>query len=688
MIKSKQNSKLAIKIPIQIIGIISVIMIIICIVLSIVLFNLMSERVLSEIKYINEANSNKAQSYLDKMYTLSKAITLEVTRYKTLDFDLANNMLISSLNGVLEDDNIFSAYFAFEPNKYFENTPNGLSYYAFRDGSKIKMDILNDYSVYSTGDYYATTKDIMSTHITEPYAYELTTGETVWLISLSNPIFGENGEFIGVATCDILTNYISDLSFDLGNYKNSYNYILTNTGTYIAHSSDNKIVGSAYQSAAEIDRSIMEAVKSGDNVNQEGTNSIFGGKALVLHTPIHVEGTDSTWSSGFVVSQKEITASVSFVIVIVAVIALIGLIVLAVFNYLILKKALNPIKSVMKLAENMKQGILTSDDEIEIKTNDELGELTRIFQETSSTLNGYITDIAFVLDNISIGNLKIGVGKEYIGDFKSISTSLNKIIGSLNTTFNEIQITADEVASGSEQVAGASQQLSQGATEQASSVEELAATIQEISNVVQHSAKNSLDANNKATHLGNELNNGNQQMQKMVSAMNIINEKSSEIKKIIKTIEDIAFQTNILALNAAVEAARAGAAGKGFAVVADEVRNLASKSSEAAKNTTELIEDTIKAVQNGTIIADNTARTLLEVVEETSKIIIIIDSISKETQEQASSIEQITIGMDQISSVIQTNSATAEESAASSEELSSQAETMKNLVGKFQLKSF
>lgn len=687
MKNKKHKSRLAVKIPMQIIGIITVVMIIICIVLGILLYNLMSETVKTEINYIDEANANKAQAYLDKMYTLSNSLSQEVARYINLDNEIAKNMLIDSLKGALDDDNIFSTYFAFEPNKYFENTPNGLSYYAFRDGSKINMDILNDYDIYSTADYYATARDNMSTHITEPYSYELTTGETVWLITLSSPILDEYGKFIGVANCDILTSSISNLSYDLGNFETAYSYILTEAGTYIAHTSNNEVIGSTYQNINESDNNIMNAVRSGESIIQDGTNSIFGGKALVLHAPINVEGTDNTWSSGFVVSQKEITSSVVTVIVIVAAIALIGLIILAVFSYLILKKSLMPINIVMKLAEKMKQGILNSDEEIKITSNDELGELTQIFQETSLTLNGYVKDIAHVLDNISTGDLTIGVSKEYIGDFKSISISLNKIIDSLNTTFAEIQITADEVASGSEQVAGASQQLSQGATEQASSIEELSATIQEISNVVQNSAKNALNANSKATNLGDEIDKGNQQMQQMVNAMNIIDEKSKEIGKIIKAIEDIAFQTNILALNAAVEAARAGSAGKGFAVVADEVRNLASKSAEAAKNTTGLIEDTIKAVDDGTIIADNTAKTLIEVVEETKLIKNIINNISKETQEQASSIEQITIGMDQISSVVQTNSATAEESAASSEELSSQAETMKNLVSNFQLKS-
>lgn len=686
-IKRTKKSKLSVIIPMQIIGIISIIMLTICIVLSAILFNLMSVRVDSEVSYINQANANKAQSYLDKMNTIAKSLSSEVSRYNDLEQGIAEEMLKNSLNQVLEDDSIFSAYFAFEPNKYFENTPDGLSYYAFRDGTSIKMDILNDYATYSTGDYYATPKKIMSTHITQPYSYQLTTGETVWLITLSNPVLDKSGNFIGIASCDILSSSISDLQYDLGGYNTAYSYIITDGGTYIAHSSDKDIIGTAHEGIVEGDNSILGKLFSEVDVVLEGTNSVHGGKASVIHTPIHVDGTDSTWLSGYVVSEKEKSSSVYFVIIVVAIIAIIGLVILAAFSYLILKKSLKPIQGVMKLAENMKNGNLNSDEEIEIKTNDELGELTQIFRDTSESLNSYISDIAYVLNNLSSGNLKIDIEKEYIGDFKSISVSLKKIIESLNAMFNKIRMSADEVSASSEQVAMASQQLSQGATEQASSVEEFAATIQEISSAVKNSAKNANDANEKAKRLGFELDNGNHQMEQMIAAMEIINNKSSEIGKIIKAIEDIAFQTNILALNAAVEAARAGSAGKGFAVVADEVRNLASKSAEAAKDTTSLIEDTIKAVHNGTVIANNTEKTLLGVIEETNNIINIINNISKETQEQSSAIEQVTVGIEQISAVIQTNSATAEESAASSEELSGQSDMMKELLGVLQLKN-
>lgn len=217
-------------------------------------------------------------------------------------------------------------------------------------------------------------------------------------------------------------------------------------------------------------------------------------------------------------------------------------------------------------------------------------------------------------------------------------------------------------------------------------MEELAATINEISNQVKSNAENAHNVNKLADDVGLKMTESNQQMQTMIEAMKEISSSSSEIGKIIKTIEDIAFQTNILALNAAVEAARAGEAGKGFAVVADEVRNLASKSAEASKNTAVLIESSILAVEKGTKIADETAHTLLESVEGAQKVTRTIDQISKASEEQASSISQITQGIDQISNVVQTNSATAEESAAASEELSGQAQILKGLISQFKLK--
>ena len=313
---------------------------------------------------------------------------------------------------------------------------------------------------------------------------------------------------------------------------------------------------------------------------------------------------------------------------------------------------------------------------------EQVRRLIRKLQVIIDDENKFLAKMAagdFTVDSICEG--------EYTGGFHPLLVSFRGIAEKLNDTMLQISQSSAQVANGSEQVSSGAQALSQGATEQASSVQELAASISEISDKVNENADNAQQANAMAGSVSMEMNVSNDKMQQMMQAMGNISSCSGEIGKIIKTIEDIAFQTNILALNAAVEAARAGTAGKGFAVVADEVRNLAGKSAEASRNTSVLIENSMKAVENGTRIAGETAQSLLQAVNAVNEMTGIIEQISKASSEQAEAISQITMGIDQISSVVQTNSATAEESAAASEELSSQSQLMKSLVGRFKLKS-
>lgn len=307
--------------------------------------------------------------------------------------------------------------------------------------------------------------------------------------------------------------------------------------------------------------------------------------------------------------------------------------------------------------------------------------------QTITFLKRYVAEITHVLEEIGRGNLDLNITDDYLGDFQAIKTALNGITTSLSGTLSDINIAAGQVEIGSQQISNAGQDLSQGSTEQASSIQQLTASISEVATETKKNAINANEANDLAMKVRTSAEVGNSQMNRMVAAISDIIESSKSISKIIKVIDDIAFQTNILALNAAVEAARAGQHGKGFAVVAEEVRTLAARSAEAAKETTTLIEGSIDRVGAGSQIADQTEASLKEILTEIEKVSNLVDRIAQASNDQASEIAQITQGIEQVSQVVQTNSATAEESAAASEELSSQAEMLKQMVDAFQLKN-
>jgi methyl-accepting chemotaxis protein len=312
-----------------------------------------------------------------------------------------------------------------------------------------------------------------------------------------------------------------------------------------------------------------------------------------------------------------------------------------------------------------------------------MGRLADSMINSISILTLYIDEIDDVMHEISRGNLSTKIKQKFIGDFERIECSITESVDMLTVSLYQINESSAEVFSEAEQVALSAQALSQGAVEQSSSVEELSATIEEISEKIKINAQSAAFASDKAINMGDEIDLSNEGMKEMVVAMTEINNRSKEISKIIKTIEDIAFQTNILALNASVEAAHAGPAGKGFSVVADEVRNLANKSAEAAKNSTILIDDNMNAVSKGNILVQQTAMALSSVVLSSQNIANTINEISTASQEQAGSIEQIKIMVEKISAVVQENSAVSEESAAISEELSRQAQVLQEAVNKF-----
>ena len=478
---------------------------------------------------------------------------------------------------------------------------------------------------------------------------------------------------------------VADIKFS----ESSSAYIITSDGTTIAHSTNQTLfdeqsntieeakTDSSLSALADIETKMI-AGESG-----YGAYTFDGVKMIAAYAPI---ADTNGWSICVNAPESEFMSQTNAASVFIFILTVIILVIGVVFSYVAAMKIVTPISACAKRLELLSQGDLQT----EVPTFANKDEIKILSDSTASivtTMKAFVEDTDVILNSIANGDLTVSTNNEevYKGDFHSVLESLRSIIEGLNGMMLRISEAADQVNGGAEQVSSGAQALSQGATEQASSIQELAATIEEISDRVKTNAAHSEQASQKAAQVGEDMIASNEKMKQMIKAMNEISDSSSQIGKIIKSIEDISMQTNILALNAAVEAARAGEAGKGFAVVAEEVRSLASKSAEAAQNTTTLIEDSIAAIENGTQIANETAEFIMQTVSNTQDVVAKMDEINEASQQQAEAITQVTVGMDQISSVVQTNSATAEESAAASEELSSQANMMRELLAKLKL---
>lgn len=414
--------------------------------------------------------------------------------------------------------------------------------------------------------------------------------------------------------------------------------------------------------------------------NGTGTYSYGGVTKVVAYSPIeNMNG----WSIGVAAVRNEFMG-MFFLSLIITVVFVVAFTVFGIRNGIQLgKKIVHPITMVVDRLKLLAEGDLHSDTPIP-EVNDETAILMNSLTETTQDLRGVISDIDNHLAEISKGNFLIKVDGDFKGDFAQISESFRGIIRSLSAAMRNIDTNAECVQNGAMDLSGAAQMLAEGATDQASAIEELTATITEVSEKISINAQNAEKTREIVAGMGDQIVESNEHMKKNTEAMNNIREASDKIAEIISSIEEIADQTSLLALNASIEAAKAGDNGRGFAVVATQVGVLADQSSEAARNTKDLIQNALQAVDEGMQLANSTAESLLAVVDHVKVVNSSMSEIAEASDNQAMAVSQITEGINQIAGVIESNSATSEESAASSQELSSQADMLKELVGKFQ----
>lgn len=553
---------------------------------------------------------------------------------------------------------------------------NGFLYTGKMDASGFSSTGYN----YAEEDYFQQCKSTM-----KPYISDIMNDGEQMIFLLEVPIV-TNGHFDGVVYGGISADFLSDIVVNLAMGSDGVAYVLDKKGNIIGHREASIVKeGSNMIEAAKTDSSVEDVAAVNQRMVQGesgfGAYNFYGDNKFVGFAPI---GGNQEWSIAIETSQKEFKSSLDRSIILT--ILVIALVILATFPVAIKvgRSISNPIQSCVSRLEQMTDGDLHTPSP-QVESRDETAKLAKALETMLSRLNDVAQDVTYHLSKMAQGDFRENITRTYWGDFVAMEQSIKTIHNSLKETLSKISQSAESVASSAVQVSNGAQSLSQGATEQASTIQELSSTADGIAENARQTAATADEAGHFVSQAGAQLGVSVNYVQELNTAMEKISGSSTEISKIIDTIESIAFQTNILALNAAVEAARAGNAGKGFAVVADEVRNLASKSDEAAKATKELIEGSIAAVAEGGQVVNKVTESLDKTSSIAENVTIKVDAVVEAVESQTTAISQVTEGIVQISSVIQNTSSTSGESAATAQELSDQSILMNNLVRKFQL---
>ena len=578
---------------------------------------------------------------------------------------------------IRHDEYIMGAGVFFEPNAFQEGEPEYAMYLGRDNGDENKRFFkFLDYKFYGNGaeEYYTKASQEKVSHVVDPFVSSIT-GETIFVLIV--PILN-NGQFMGTVVVDLNVKMFNTLGIDeSGEGAKTFFDVINKDGKFVYSSNPDAVGKNLADYVGE--ENFKENIQS--RFDKETIFNVQDSHRVRYFAPLNID--DTSWYVQSAMSLDIYNEGKNQLLVALITAEVILFILLQLVLFTALKKSLQPLGKLAEESDKLANG--NFDIKVSYAQEDEIGRLVKSFNNIVKRLNYVVSDLQAKLTAFAQGDFgsEIKEDENYQGDFRPILTSLQDISTSLNGTLKNVHTSSSEVSGSADQVSSMAQRISEGTTKQASSIAELSKTMEDITEQIRHTTKQAEKAQQLGVVSGSHVETSNQKMTDMQGAMEEITEKSKEISKIIKTIDDIAFQTNILSLNAAIEAARAGEAGKGFAVVADEVGNLAKKSQEAAQNTSLLIEETIGAVQKGAKFTEETAEALQSVSESTNQVNDLIEEISKASEEESAGVSRLSEGLQEISAVVQENSATAEESAATAEELSAQANLMNDLISKF-----
>lgn len=615
----------------------------------------------------------------------TKMISLERSEvYSDLDLNsikkqLEDYLIATAKNAVANNKAVIGIGIMFEPYQFTSGRESYALYFTEENGEVTVSDV-GAYEEFSANDYYQIAVGKTDTIFTEPYSYR-----DMWMITGATPIIVD-GEMIGVINIDVSMSVFDGLNLSNENFPSLTTSIVSNDGIINFDSGNADNISKNISEVTFADSEDMNTVLNNMQTGKSFRTKYFSKSANtnVYGNYYPLQAGSETWAAVTEASSRDVLKDTFLTIVILIALCIVSLIIIAYITVKTLRRKLAPIQDIVDAANSITAGNL--DIDLSIDSDDEIGVLADAFMETSRSLKNMIGDISQVLEGISHNDYTVDTQIIYNGDFIKIKESFMNILQNLNNAMQDIRVSSEQVSIGADQMASTAQSLAADAAEQAVSIDKLGESIKEVTATVETNAEHAEQASSLVLSVGNEVEQSNKKMEQMISAIAEITETSKRIELIIQNIESIASQTNLLSLNASIEAARAGEAGKGFAVVADEIRELASQSAGAAQNTRKLIEESIRAVENGTAIASETENSMLSLVEQITRIITTIENIAVASNEQKDAIREVESSVAQISDVVQNNSGSAEESSATSEELKAQAETLSALLAGFTLK--